>query len=312
MKESARPAVQTGLQSMTGFGSAELPIGAARFRIELKSLNHRYLELKVRLPRELSGAEIALRQSLQKKFARGAIEVKVERVYESASADGAVPRLTVNLPLAHAVHGALKELKHALSLSGEIPLNDVAQYPDVFQRSQIDFTAEEAWQKLEPLVDEASRELLEMRATEGRALSRVIRETVTELGDTIERLRVKRGESVALYPERLRVRLTQLFENFALAADSVAETRIAQELALLADRTDIEEELVRFRGHLDHLAAILDEGGAVGRKIDFILQELNREINTLGNKAQDYQMGTEVVGAKLRIEQLREQALNLE
>jgi uncharacterized protein (TIGR00255 family) len=306
------------LQSMTGFGSAEIALGSNRYRMEMKSLNHRYLEVKIRLPREFSSAEIPLRQALQKEFQRGVIELKVERVYESGQKE-TTPKIQLNIPLAKAVHDAYAELKKALQLDGPILLSEIAQYPEVFTKGQSEFSTEEAWKNIAPLFKEAAGNLTKMRQNEGENLKKILTTTLEEMSETIALLRSKREASLEAYPERIRAKLSIIFENFPLALESSAsaqhqllESRIAQELALLSDRTDIEEELVRFKGHLDHLSEVLDGGGAVGRKIDFILQELNREINTLGNKAQDFQMSSDVVGVKVKIEQLREQGLNIE
>ena len=298
---------------MTGFGSAEGTIGEQKYRIEVKALNHRFLDLKVRLPRELSGAELPLRAALQAKFARGALDLKVDRVSDGAS--GTPAHVQPNLELAKLYADSLRAIQKATGASGEISAAAIAQFPDVLSRQSIEFTADEAWKKLEPIAVQATDGLASMRRHEGEALTRVLVAAAAELETKIEALRAKRAQVAGKYPERVRERVKGIFEMYPISEanlQAVLESRISQELAMLADRTDIEEELARFKGHLDHLRKVLKEGGQVGRKLDFVIQELGREINTLGNKAQDFNMSEEVVSVKVKLEQIREQVMNLE
>ena len=303
------------VQSMTGFGSEEGPIGGIRHRVEIKALNHRYLDVKLRIPRELSSAESALRALVQGKFTRGSIELKVERI-ATPEHDGKLRHsIQPNIALARAYYDALCEIQGALELGDKIKTVTIASMPDVLTRSTGDLNAEEATTELTPLVQQALYALAEMRVTEGRALTKVLLGAASELEAKLDFLRKRRAEVAGKYPEKIREKIRAIFEAHPVSEGNIQallESRIAQELALAADRTDIEEELVRFKGHLDHLRKILHEGGQVGRKLEFILQELGREINTLGNKAQDYGMSEEVVQIKVRLEQIREQIMNLE
>lgn len=310
---AGRSQAKGSIASMTGFGSAEGVIGTQKYRIEMKSVNHRFLDLKVRLPRELQSAEVAMKSFIQSRMNRGAVEVKIDRVAEGTSA----PQVDVilDLVLAKRYHEKLRELQSALGLSEAITVREVATFPDVLTRASTELSAEETWKQLEPLLAKALDALASMRRHEGTALAKVLLDAATELEKTIQSLREKRKAVTNRYPERIREKVKAIFETYPLSEgniQAVLEARISQELAMLADRTDVEEELVRFQGHLDHLRKILREGGSVGRKLDFVLQELNREMNTLGNKAQDYGMSEEVVGSKVRLEQLREQVMNLE
>jgi uncharacterized protein (TIGR00255 family) len=310
---SVKKAAPAAVLSMTGFGSAEGKVGVQRYRVEMKSVNHRYLDLKLRIPRELQSAEVAIKSFLQARLSRGAVEMKIDRITDAASA----PQVEVALDaaLAKRYYEKLKELQAALGLNDPIQTSEIAGFPDVLSRGSEDLTAEETWKQLEPIVGAAVEGLAKMRKHEGEALSKVLLDAASDLERTIALLREKRQAVSAKYPERIREKIKGIFEAHPLSEgniQAVLESRISQELALLADRTDVEEELVRFQGHLDHLRKVLREGGQVGRKLDFILQELNREINTLGNKAQDYGMSEEVVGSKVRLEQLREQVMNIE
>jgi uncharacterized protein (TIGR00255 family) len=298
---------------MTGFCSVEGLAGDLPVRIEMKTLNHRFLDVKLRLPRELSSVEIPMRQLLQSRLARGALEVKVERLPQTEAPDPAT--IEPNLALASSYLRALHALQKHLGLSDSIRTMDIATMPDVLERQTRDHEASDQWKQLEPVVEKALTKLTQMREHEGQALARTLREALDELQATIERLRAMREQVSTSYRDKITEKIKGVFEAHPIAvasAQSVLESRIAQELAILLDRTDIEEELTRFRGHLDHFRKVLDGGGPVGRKIDFILQELHREINMLGNKAQDFQMSEDVVQVKVRLEQLREQVMNLE
>lgn len=299
--------------SMTGFGAAEGMIGNQKYRIEVKSVNHRFLDLKLRLPREFHSCEAAVRALVQSRFSRGTIEFKVDRLSETGSASAV--ELNLNTALAKKYLEKVRELQSALGLADSISIRDIANYPDVLSRNSSETSSEDSWKLLQPLVVSALNELFEMRRHEGASLAQVLLGAASDLEGTIGRLREKRKSVAGKYPERIREKVKAIFESYPLSEgniQAILESRISQELALLADRTDVEEELVRFQGHLDHLRKVFSEGGQVGRKLDFVLQELNREMNTLGNKAQDYGMSEEVVSSKVRLEQLREQVMNLE
>jgi uncharacterized protein (TIGR00255 family) len=300
------------IHSMTGFSSVEGVVAGSRMRVEIKTLNHRFLDLKTRLPRELSSAEIPLRALVQGKFSRGAVDLKVDRIPDHETSPSMAQ---VNLAVAAHYFEALVTLQKTLGLSDSIRTIDIASMPDVISRTSPELQAEEAWAQLEPLVCKAIERLAEMRAHEGLVLTKLLIEGISEMDARIARLRERRGEWEATVKKKTRERIKTVFEAHPISdsgLQAALESRISQELALILDRTDVEEELNRFKGHLDHFRKILGEGGSAGRKLDFILQELNREINTLSNKAQDLIISEEAVQLKVRIEQLREQAMNIE
>jgi uncharacterized protein (TIGR00255 family) len=303
------------VQSMTGFSSVEGEVAGLRLRLEMKALNHRFLDVKLKLPRELGAAEVPFRALLQSRFARGSFDVKVERLIGN---EEQAPAVHADLKLAASYHAALVRIQKALGLSDAIRTFDLAHLPDVLSRAGAGTHPEQPWPELEKLAEDAIRRLIEMRTHEGAALASVLEQAARELDSSLRILRARRLECKDSYRERIAGKVRAVFEAHPMtltgaeASQALLESRIAQELALLMDRTDIEEELTRFQGHLDHFRKILRGGGAVGRKLDFILQELHREINTLGNKAQDFAMSEEVVGVKVRLEQIREQVMNLE
>ncbi len=305
--------VQTPILSMTGFGKSEGSIQGTRYRVEMKSLNHRYLEIKVRLPRELSSAEIPLRGQLQKELGRGSIELKVERLVDDSD-PGAT---AINIELARKYYAELEALRLATGIETRPTIADLLRCPDLFEGASgaQELSSEDAWSGLSPIIREATHSLLSMRSTEGQALGVTLLGSISELRTSIETLRKLREKSASEYPIKLRESIERVMEQFKVAREwreeQFIETRLSQELALLAEKTDVEEELVRFAGHLDHFEKTLREKGPIGKKLDFLLQELGREINTLGNKAQSMEMSSHVVAVKVKIDQLREQSLNI-
>lgn len=294
------------VQSMTGFASTE----GADYRIELRAVNHRMLDVKIRLPRELASAEMPIKSALQGRFQRGAIEVKIERV-----GDHGVNGAEINLAAAQTYMKSLTDIRKKLGIKEAVTLSDLLSLPDVVSRSSTETNTEEAWKSIEKLVKGGIDRLQEMREHEGKTLNKVLLQAISEMQSTLVKLRARRKECESEWSSRIREKVKAVFDAHPLAGtnvQTVLESRVAQELALLIDRSDIEEELTRFGGHLEHVKKTLAGGGPVGRKLDFLLQELNREINTLGNKAQDLGMSEEVVQVKVRLEQLREQVMNLE
>lgn len=304
---------------MTGFGSAEGRILGQLYRMELRSVNHRFLDLKVRLPRELSGFDAQIRSAVQGRFARGSIELKIERAASEPGLEmpSEAPPIQVNLARARQVLEALQLLKSHLGISEPVTLREISQFPDVIQLQDGQASApSESWTtELEPLVRAALDSLSRMRQTEGMALARILAGGMDEISALLGDITSRRGRSESEIRARVAERINRVFEAHPIADSAVRavlEARIAQELALLLDRTDIQEELHRFEGHIGHFRKTLAAGQQLGRKLEFILQELGREINTLGNKAQDLGISEQVVAIKVRLEQLREQVLNLE
>ena len=302
----------TPIRSMTGFGSVEGKIADQKVRMEIKALNHRFLDIKMRLPREFSAAELPLRNTLQAGFSRGSLDVKLELIRET---DHSSTHFHANLALAAQYYECLLSVQKALGLKDPIPTTSITGLPDVISQATTDIQLEDAWKALEPVALAAMKKLTEMREHEGGALATNLRQTIAGMEGLVPILRERRLQCETGYRKKLREKIATIFEAHPIAETSIQvaiESRVAQELALLIDRTDIEEELTRFQGHLAHFLKTLADGGPVGRKLDFILQELSREINTLGNKAQDFSISEEVVQIKVRLEQLREQVMNLE
>jgi len=287
---------------MTGFGSAEGKVLGGRLSIEIRSVNHRYFNPQLKLPFELGGVEGPLRERLRQLLERGHVTVSA-RWIEAPQREAAV---AVDLARARQLVAAAKELKKRLKLKGEVDLAFVARQPDVLNAHQ-DGSAPAQWSEVEPIAERAVQELLGMRAREGAALA-------AELGGRLGALEQAAGTIEQRAPERLTAELARLKKAVAELAAGVQidEQRLALEVALMADRVDITEELVRLRTHLAACRTALATDGAVGKQLGFLAQELLREVNTIGSKANDAGIAQTVIAMKGELEKLREQLDNLE
>ena len=287
---------------MTGFGSAEGKVLGGRLSIEIRSVNHRYFNPQLKLPFELGGVEGPLRERLRQLLERGHVTVSARWV-EAPQREAAV---AVDLGRARQLVAAAKELKKRLKLKGEVDLAFVARQPDVLNAHQ-DGSAPAQWTEVEPIAERAVQELLGMRAREGAALA-------AELGGRLGALEQAAKTIEQRAPERLTAELARLKKVVAELAAGVQidEQRLAVEVALMADRVDITEELVRLRTHLAACRTALATDGAVGKQLGFLAQELLREVNTIGSKANDAGIAQTVIAMKGELEKLREQLDNLE
>lgn len=287
---------------MTGFGAAEGAVAGGRLRIEIRTVNHRYFNFAPRLPQDLSGLEGELRERLRREFERGHISVQV-RWAETPQAESA---LTVDLERARAVAGRLRELQEALGLEGGVTLELVARQPDVLAVARPE-PVEVAWTEVEPIAAAAAAECRVMRAREGAVLAGELRHRVDLLAAAMDRVAARAPERLVRERDRLRAAVAELLDG-----RSADETRIAQEIALTADRLDITEELVRLGAHLAAVRSALESDGAVGKQLGFLAQEMGREVNTIGSKANDAEISHEVIAMKGELERFREQLENLE
>jgi uncharacterized protein (TIGR00255 family) len=286
---------------MTGFGAAEGEVAGRRIRCEIRTVNHRHFNLAARLPSELSAVEGELREALRQSFERGHLAVSVRWVEDAAQAAG------IDWVRATAVVEALRSLRDRFALAGDVTVEMVARQADLFGVRREGEGEAIAWSLLAPVVAAAAADCRASRSREGEVLGTEIRQRVASLRAASDRIE-------ALAPARLMRERDRLRGNVSLLLDGIAvdEQRVAQEIALLADRVDITEELVRLRAHLDATEAALDDDQAVGKRLGFLAQELGREVNTIGSKANDAVIAHEVVGMKGELEKIREQLENLE
>src|ERR1041384_1452574 len=284
---------------MTGFGAAEGRVASGRLRIEIRSVNHRYFNPQLKLPFDLAGMESEMRERLRQLLERGHVAVTARWV----EAPETLPVVTLDVDRAKQVVDALRTLKRKLRLKGDPDLAFVARHPDVLSVTGNGGGASVTWTDVQPLVERAAGEVRGMREREGSALA----------VDLLGRLQALERPA-ATVAERLTAELARLRKNVAeLAAGTrVDEQRLAVEVALLADRVDISEELVRFRHHLGACRDALRGDGAVGKQLGFLAQELLRETNTIGSKANDAAISQAVIAMKGELERFREQLENLE
>jgi uncharacterized protein (TIGR00255 family) len=288
--------------SMTGFGAAEGPVAGRRLRVEIRTVNHRYFNLSAKLPSDLTAMEVELRERLRRDFERGHITVQA-RWTETPDADVG---FAIDLDRARLVAARLRELQAALGLGGEVTLDLVARQPDVVSHAG-NGSSEIAWSEVEPVVARAGQECRSMRAREGEALTQELNHRLDQLEQSVQRVAALAPARLVRERDRLRTAVGQLLDG-----RTVDEERLSQELAFLADKLDITEELVRFRAHVAAARQALSGDQAVGKRLGFLAQELGREVNTIGSKAGDAEIAQLVVAMKGELEKFREQLENLE
>jgi uncharacterized protein (TIGR00255 family) len=286
---------------MTGFGAAEGTVAGGRLRLEIRTVNHRYFNSQVKLPFDLTPLEGELRDRLRALLERGHVAVTARWLESPPAADN----VTVDLDRARSVLGALKRLKKSLRLKGTPDLAFVARLPDVMAVSTNGSSI--TWEDVQPIVERAAADVRAMREREGRAL-------VEDLAARLDGLEAGANVIESRAPERLTAELARLQKNVATlaAGTNVDPQRLAVEVALLADRVDISEELVRFRTHLAACREVLRSDAAVGKQLGFLAQELLRETNTMGSKANDAAITQAVIAMKGELERFREQLENVE
>ena len=291
------------IRSMTGYGAAEVATEAGRLSAEIRSVNHRYCEISLRLPRSIQGLEGPVRQHLVERLSRGKINLTVS--WEGYEEEGG--RLRVNHDVARQVVAALGELKEKYELGGTLDARSVASMPDVLTWDRPPVDEIRLWEQLKKVLDGVVENMAQMKAREGDALKR---EFETRLA-AIERLLVRAEERAPLRPKEAQERMLQRLKPL-LGDVPVDPVRVAQEIAFLAERLDCTEECVRMRAHLDQFRRLFVDPEPAGRKLNFLLQEMNREVNTLGSKGNDAVIAEVVIELKDEVEKLREQVQNVE
>lgn len=292
------------MRSMTGYGEASGRNARRSVTVALKAVNHRFLDVQLRLGDELRASEAALRELLARELVRGRIEARVE-VRAAGQRESAVE---VDRELVRAVHAAVRELLEAGVLSGGLTAGDLLRMPSALRVA----SAAEGWDELdeELLLSAAAAAVAQLtagREAEGAGLAAALEERLAALDTTVALLDALRGPALEESAAALRRRVSEL-----LGGQPLDESRVAQEVALLADRGDVSEELDRLRSHLGHFRTVAAEAGATGKRLDFLTQEIFRELNTLGAKCRNAAMVRAVLEAKALCEQLREQVQNVE
>jgi uncharacterized protein (TIGR00255 family) len=291
------------IRSMTGYGSADLERDGQRLSAEVRSVNHRFCEVSIRAPKLISLFEDQIRQVIQEKFSRGKITIGLS--WSGVGEGGEV--LALNTPVVEKYVALLQQLRDRYRLSAELNVSTLATLPDVFTWEHTALSDEQTWSLVKTVVDRACENMNAMKAREGEALARDLEKRLgilrAELDRVVERAPFRPQEA----KERLMSRLKVMLDDVEMDP-----ARIAQELALMADRLDCTEECVRLSAHLDQFRSLMDGPELAGRKLNFLLQEMNREANTIGSKANDVEIAHAVIVIKDEIERLREQVQNVE
>ena len=291
------------VKSMTGYGRARETLNGRDITVEVRSVNNRYLDCTVKMPRTYIFAEDAIKARVQKAISRGKVDVFVS--IDTSGADVSV--VTVNEALARSYYDALRQLKTSLQLEGEITPMALAKFPDVLSVSKAEEDLESVAADICQVLDEALCAYNEMRAVEGVRLAEDIAGRVTTIESVVTKVEERSPQTVAEY----RARLTNKM-NEVLQSTTIDESRILTEAAIFADKVAVDEETVRLRSHIAQLRSMLQGTEPVGRKLDFLIQEVNRECNTIGSKCNDLTIAQDVVNMKAEVEKIREQVQNIE
>jgi uncharacterized protein (TIGR00255 family) len=293
------------VRSMTGFGRSEVSGDAMAVTVEARSVNHRHLDVALRLPRALASLELDARRLIQGRLERGRVDVVVQ---VTPLAGGSTQRVHVDAALAREYLARAQALSAELGLAGAPTLGWLLERSGVMRLEEAETPEATApWPLLAQALGQALDELLARRTAEGERLVEALRELHADLVGTVETIATRAPAAAARREQRLRERLRAL-----LAETAVDEGRIVTEAAIWADKTDVTEEVARLRAHLAEFALALDKGGPVGRGLDFLIQELNREVNTVSSKADDLELSQAALAAKGVLEKIREQVQNLE
>ena len=293
------------MKSMTGYGRGECTMYERKFTVEIKAVNHRYNDITVKLPRAIMGFEDEIKKAISKKVFRGKLDVFVN--FESFSQEDI--NISVNEPLAKSYTETLRKLKSDLHLDGDVTIEIVSKFPDVITVDKSisnENTENEIRECLMKAVEDATDAFVAMREVEGETLKKNIIEKVAFVNDALQKIEERAPWVSKDYRARLEAKLADLDEI------QVDESRLLTEVLLFADKACIDEEITRLHSHISQMYSIVEEDVPVGRKLDFLVQEMNRETNTIGSKSNDIEITNHVVDIKSEIEKIREQIQNIE
>lgn len=291
------------IRSMTGYGRAQQTIDGMDITFEIKSVNHRYYEYSSRLPRAYGFLDDKIKSHLQRMVSRGKVDVYL--YIETTDAPGS--DVTVNHSLAKAYIDAYQELEKTYGLRYDVSVSVLARNPDILTVHKTAEDEEAVWAAVRTVVDEAVARFVAMRETEGERMKADVLSRRETILSAVEKVEERSPQTVKEHMDKIVTRMHELLESA-----SVDEQRLLTEAAIFADKIAVAEETVRLRSHLDQLAQMLESDEAIGRKLDFLVQEINRETNTIGSKASDVTIARIVVDMKAEIEKIREQIQNIE
>ncbi len=293
------------IKSMTGYGRGEYDDGTVSLTAEIKTLNHKYNDIIIRLPKKLSLFEEKVRNLVKEKITRGRVEIYVH-IDEAKS--GSV-KINPNFELIDKLMQALNDINERYELNKNVGMEHLLKFEDILSIEPVEEDLDELWVKFESCVSDALNDLMEMRQDEGKRISVDIMERVDTVSSCVEAISKRIPDVVKEYKEKLNQRINELLSD---TGTQIEESRLALEVAVYADRSDITEEIVRIKSHLKELEKIPFETVPVGRKLDFLMQEMNREVNTVGSKSQDNEITSIVIDLKSELSKIREQVQNIE
>ena len=291
------------VRSMTGFGRAQRIVDRWDITVELRSVNHRFLEYSARVPRTYAYLEEKLKGYLKASISRGKVDVSVTIQPVSGSAT----RVTIDHSLAREYLEALTQLSEDLQVKNDVTVSQLARFGDIFTVTRVQEDEDQVWEAVSQVAKEAVERFVSMREAEGRRMEQDLRNRLVTIEGLVAQVEERSPQTVEAYRTRLYNRLQEV-----LADKAVDQQRVLTEAAIFAEKVAVDEETVRLRSHIHQFRDILDSGEPVGRKLDFLVQEFNRATNTIGTKAQDMEVARIVVDLKAEIEKIREQIQNVE
>ena len=291
------------IKSMTGYGRAVETVNGRQFTVELRSVNNRYLDCSVKAPRMLSFGEEAVKQAVKNSISRGKVDVFITLLSEN----GLAATVTLNTGVVEGYLAAMEQMASSYPVKNDISVSLLSRMPEVFSVEKPEVDEEQLLADLMSVVVKALESFDAMRVAEGKALEKDLRSRGATIEGLVSQVEAGNAQTVVDYRHRLENKLREV-----LSSTNIDESRILTEAAIFADKVAVDEETVRLRSHLQQMYGMLSSGGAVGRKLDFLLQEMNREANTIGSKCTDVRLARIVVEIKAELEKIREQTQNIE
>lgn len=291
------------IKSMTGFGRCEVSENNRKFTVEMKSVNHRYLDVNIKMPKKLNFFETAIRNELKKYIQRGKVDLFIS--YEDFTENNV--SVKYNKEIAAAYLQYLNQMAEEFSLDNDIRVSTLSRYPEVFSMEEQNIDEEELWKELQKALSGAAENFVQTRIVEGENLKNDLIAKLDGMLSHVDYIAQRSPEVLAEYHQKLEEKVKEL-----LSDTKIEESRILTEVAVFADKICVDEEIVRLRSHIETTRQTLIEGGSIGRKLDFIAQEMNREANTILSKANDLEISNRAIELKTEIEKVREQIQNIE
>ena len=290
------------IKSMTGFGRSNLQENLREYQVEIKSVNHKYIDINIRMPRSISYLEDEIRKMIASKIKRGKVDVFI--TFDNYSDEG--KSIKINKDIAKVYIQNLKELAEEEKIGANIEVTDITKLPDVLVINNNE-DEDQIRQELSKAVDNAVEKLIEMRKIEGEKMAQDMERRIEIVNDKMKEISKLSTGLIEEYIVKLETRIKEL-----LKTDEIDQTRLAQEVVIYADKCSVQEEITRLDSHISQFKDLINENKAVGKKLDFIIQEMNRETNTIGSKANNLEITNRVIDIKTELEDIREQIQNIE